>query len=80
MLGHWTWRPTGAFTVMSSRVQPDRCMSAEVPAIAPPRPTIRALVTPFASVTGSSSLSGLSCTSARMSGLVEPVSWKSLLP
>ena len=48
----------GARTVMSSNVQPSRWMSAGVPAIAPPRGTIMALVMPLTRATGISSLSG----------------------
>ncbi len=79
-LGQLTWSPTGRAIVMSSWVQPSRWMSAEVPLIAPPRGTVSALVTPFTRVTGSSSLSGLICTSARMLGFTLPVSFWSLVP
>ena len=79
-LGQLTWSPTGFATVMSSWVQPSRWMSAEVPLMAPPRGTVSALVMPLTRVTGSRSLSGLICTSARMFGLTLPVSFWSLVP
>ena len=79
MLGQLTIMPTGALSVMSSQVQPSSSRAAAVPLMTPPPGIVTATVMPLARVTGMISLSGLTPASARMLGLMLPVSTASLV-